>query len=143
MERVFLYEFVGRVMVYVGGARPPGDEQWDAYLNHLRRHVKAHPECPSIVWPGAAPISAVQRKQLADTMPKNGRTAVLSDSVVDRGIVTALSWFIDGIKAFPLFREDEALAHLQLKEDEAAAVLEAGRRLRSQMDRKDGEAAAG
>jgi hypothetical protein len=134
MERALLYEFVGRVMVYVGGARPPSDEEWGAYLVALRTHVGAHPDCPSIVWPGAAPISAVQRKQLTAALPKKARTAVLTDSMVDRGIVTALSWFVDGIKAFSLLREDEALAHLQLRKDEADAVLEAGRRLHQQME---------
>jgi hypothetical protein len=141
MERALLYEFVGRVMVYVGGARPPTDEEWDAYLHALRKHVEAHPDCRSIVWPGAAPISAVQRKQLAATLPKNARTAVLTDSMVDRGIVTALTWFVDGIKAFSLSREDEALAHLQLRKDEWSAVLEAGQRLRKQMAWKKSEAA--
>jgi hypothetical protein len=37
MERALLYEFVGRVMVYVGGARPPTDEEWDAHLQALRK----------------------------------------------------------------------------------------------------------
>jgi hypothetical protein len=142
MELALLYEFVGRVMVYVGGARPPSDEEWDAYLHALRKHVAAHPDCPSIVWPGPAPISAVQRRQLAQTLPRNARTAVLTESMVDRGIVTALSWFVDGIKAFSLSREDEAMAHMQLRKDEAGAVLEAGRRLRRQMARKTSDAAS-
>jgi hypothetical protein len=133
MEPALLYEFVGRVMVYVGGRRPPTDAEWDGHLLALRQHVAVHSDWRCIVWPGAAPISPVHRKRLADVLPKNARTAVVTDNVVDRGIVTALAWFVDGIRAFSLSHQDQALAYLQLRPDETAPVLEASRRLRAQM----------
>ncbi len=133
MAASILYEFVGRVLVYVGGSSTPETDDWDEHIRALREHVAAHPDSRSLVWAGGARLSAIQRKQLADVMPKKTRTSVITDSMIDRGIVTALTWFVDGIKAFSPSEEDEAVAHLDLRDEEIAPVMEAAARLRTQM----------
>lgn len=127
------YEFVGRVCVYVGGPNTPETEDWDEHIRALRDHVAAHPDSRSLIWANGARLSALQRKQLAEVMPKKTRTSVITSSVIDRGIVTALTWFVEGIKAFSPAQEKDALAHLDLREDELSPVVAASERLRKQM----------
>lgn len=136
MTASIVYEFVGRVLVYVGGPNTPDTHDWDEHIRVLRDHVAAHPDSRSFIWAGGARLSAIQRKQLAEVMPKKTRTSVVTSNMIDRGIVTALTWFVDGIKAFSPSQEDEALAHLDLRADEIAPVLEASARLRKQMSQR-------
>jgi hypothetical protein len=133
MAIALLYEFVGRVLVYVGGPMPPEQGEWDEHLRALAAHAAQHPNMRSLVWTGGAHLPATQRKQLAEVMPKTARTAVLTRNTVDRGIVTALGWFISSIKAFSPSDEVGAVAYLELGPEEAASAFEVGQRLRKQM----------
>jgi hypothetical protein len=128
-----LCEFVGRVVVYVGGARSPTPAEWDAHIAALREHVASHPDSRSLVFASGVRLSPTQRKQLADVMPKSARSSVLTASTVDRGVVTALSWFVGGIKAFAPTDEDGAIAFLDLSASEIPPVKEASKRLRAKI----------
>jgi hypothetical protein len=134
MSEPFLCEFVGRVVVFVGGTRSPTQSEWDGHIEALRTHIAAHPDSRSCVWARGANLSPTQRKQLTDTLPKNARTAVLTSSLVDRGVVTAIAWFVDGVRAFSPESEPAAFAYLGLTRDEIDRVVETSRRLRAKMD---------
>jgi hypothetical protein len=134
MPIAYLNEFVGRVLVFVGGPVSPAQHEWDDHIRALEAHAAKHPDMRSLVWSGGANLPPAQRKQLTETMPKTARTAVLTKSPLDRGVVTALSWFLGGIKAFAPEDEAGAIAYLELDPEEARAALAVGRRLRRQME---------
>ena len=130
----FARAFVGHVMVYVGGPKRPSQGEWEEHIAALRAHAAAYPNMCSIIWPGAAGLTPRERGQVARTLPKGARTAVMTASALSRGVVTALSWFGLGIRAFALNQESEAVAHLGLSTDAAKRVLAAAKRLRAEME---------
>jgi len=104
---------VGHTLVVVHGATHPNDVDWEIYLAALRRNI-AVIEAQLIVTDGGSPNSAQRRASLE---PAAGRpvppTAVVTSSVLARGAVTALSWFMkDRIRAFRQSEFDEACAFI-------------------------------
>jgi hypothetical protein len=134
MALAFLDEFVGRVLVFVGGPVTPGQAEWDEHIRALEAHAAKHANMRALVWSGGAKLPPAQRKQLTDAMPKTARTAVLTKSPVSRGVVTALSWFLGGIKAFAPEDEAGAVAYLELSPAEAEAAFAVARRLHRRME---------
>ena len=88
------------------GAGAITDADWDHNLDVSRRHVSSlrgvlvagHPDSPG--------VSARQRQRGAEMWKRIGvdpRIAVLTNSIFQRGIVTAVSWVTPGvIRAFPV-----------------------------------------
>ena len=87
---------VGRTLVVVHGARHPTDADWMIYLEALRQNV-ATLEAQLIVTDGGSPTTAQRRASLelaGDQWERLPPTAVVTSSVLARGAVTALSWFM-------------------------------------------------
>jgi DNA-binding LacI/PurR family transcriptional regulator len=107
-------EMAGRTLVVVHGVTHPSDADWERYLDALRRNAAAI-DSQLIVTDGGSPTSA-QRKaslELASHWAQTPPTAVVTSSVLARGAVTALSWFMkDRIRAFPPDEFDEACAFI-------------------------------
>jgi hypothetical protein len=135
MPPTFLYEFVGRVLVYVGCPVVPDATEWDDHIEALRAYCKAEPDLRGLIWGGGSKLTPTQRMQITETMPKGARIAVVTNSAVDRGMVVAIGWFVRGIRAFAPGHETEAIAHLDLMPSEAAIVRSVWLRLRAEMDR--------
>ena len=106
-------EMVGRTLVVVHGATHPSDADWEIYLEALRRN-KDVIEAQLIVTDGGSPNSAQRRASLdvaaGGPVPP---TAVVTSSVLARGVVAALSWFMkDRILAFRPNEFDDACAFI-------------------------------
>ncbi len=120
----------GDLHIVVHGDVSPSDEEWNLYLNVLRA---ARPRMRRVLvsTTGGAP-SPRQRRSLLDAMGE-GRpptTAVVTGSVVARGVVTALAWIKgDFIRAFSPADLDLALSHLAVAESDRPAVIAALRSL--------------
>jgi hypothetical protein len=104
---------VGRTLVVVHGTTHPSDADWEIYLGALRRYAGVM-EAQLVVTDGGSPNSAQRRASLEFA---RGRpvppTAVVTSSVLARGAVTALSWFMkDRIRAFRPHEFDEACAFI-------------------------------
>jgi hypothetical protein len=111
----------GRTFIVAHGRDNATPEEWSAFVHALESEL---PNVSGVlVFTAGATINARQREQI-ELLTKRGdlRMAVLTDSVMARGVVTALSWFNVQIKAFAPHDEQHALDHLQVAPAERAAV---------------------
>ncbi len=134
MQNLFI-DIQGRVILVVrkGGAFPP--VEWRSILALAAREDLA--ELRFLVYDEGGTIGAAQRSELIETM--NGRmpmAAVMTDSPVSRGIVTAIGWFKPGIKAFQPRDFDKAARYLGLTEKEGALARETADERQRQLARK-------
>jgi hypothetical protein len=120
-----------RVCIAVLRATPPTDEEWARWIALLQEHAK--PYLRVLVETPTGP-NAAQRKALAQaTRGEDIRFAILTDSIVVRGIVTALAWLGVPHRAFATTQEQQAADYLEL----TSAELERARR---ELPRLRGEA---
>lgn len=104
------------------------DAEWDGMVEAIRRDA-AQLRAIIVVATGSEGPTATQRKQVAEvaaTYPHSFRgVAVLTDSIIVRGALTAIAWLIPGrfpSRAFSLDDLDGALRFLGLNDLEAAKV---------------------
>jgi hypothetical protein len=99
-------------VILVHSATAPTDKEWGHYIDFLKQQRTAQTKI-IVVTEGGSP-GASQRAKLTELFGKVGvPTAVMTESAVARGVVTALSWFYAGkLGAFPTARMDEALIHI-------------------------------
>lgn len=102
---------VGRTLVVVHGVTHPTDRDWAIYLDALRQNTQKI-GAQLIVTDGGSPTSAQRKASLELAVGQWDRvppSAVVTSSVLARGAVTALSWFMkDKIRAFAPAEFDEA-----------------------------------
>lgn len=105
------------------GAIP--QDRFEGYLDALRHKGVTHMLSIST---GATTIDSVQRKNSADLAKEKGvRIAVVLDSAVARGVITAFSWLGVNIKSFGPGKEKDALDHLGIPHsahDEILSVVQ-------------------
>jgi hypothetical protein len=98
----------------VYGPQAPTDEEWEEYLEALKQQAD-NPLPVLTVSDGGGPNAVQRRKLIAMYTKEQGeraRIAVVTDTVATYGIVTAISWFSSGIKAFKTPNFEEALSYL-------------------------------
>ncbi len=112
------YKRVGNLVVLVHASAPPADAEFDEYIEFLAK--QATPRTRILVFSRGGSPNAVQRKKVAEVGDKyyggDTPTAVMTDSPVARGAVTAITWLLSKNKmaAFPLDKLEDALAFLQI-----------------------------
>lgn len=116
------YRSLGRLMLLVHGPTKPTDVEWNAYLRALEQIGVDHPSGSGLlVIPESSPTSA-QRDQLRRFTPVSLSTAVVSGSLIDRGIVTMLGW-VAPIRAFAPADIDSAFQYLSVSPAEKVDAL--------------------
>lgn len=116
-------------VVLVHGVEAPSDDEWRAYLQDLERWL---PEVVGIVvvTDGGGPTSS-QRRAGRELMARNRRNvirvAVVTDSLLARGIVNALNLFNPGIRSFRPEAIKDAIAHMGAALDGPAIIAEVDR----------------
>lgn len=121
------------VSIAVHDAVPPTDEEWERWLEHFRGRADGRALVES--FEGAGP-NAKQRKALAEGARGVAlRAAIMTDSTVARGIVTALSWLGIPQRAFLPGNFQQAGDFLGLTKDELAQAVDEVHRLRVEMNR--------
>lgn len=127
MSRTLAYTlWSGTHIVLVNGPTTPADDEWRAYVRDVERWL---PDLVGtlIVSDGGGPNSA-QRRELKEAFTRHGRasvrTAVLSDSLMARGIVNALNLFNPGIRVFRPDAVGDALAYIGAALDGPALLAE-------------------
>jgi hypothetical protein len=121
-----LVRAMGQLLLVVHPSRPPSGAEWDHFVTFSREKQQKGPIQMLVVTQGGAPNAAqrIQCRVLFESGPLP--VAVLSDSALVRGVVTALSWFNPGIRGFS-FRAGagihDALKYLQLDELRVDHVL--------------------
>ncbi len=100
--------------VVVHGSTAPTDAEWQSYVDDLVAWVPGLIGC-LIFSEGGAP-GAGQRRLVRDRLAPLGRLdaryAVLSNSLLVRGVVNALSLFSSHIRSFPLEAINDAVTHI-------------------------------
>lgn len=101
----------GRTAILLVGSRTPDDQEWDEVCTIMRKNVH---DRALVVTDGGGP-SARQRQLLIDAAAgRKVPTSVMTDSVVVRGITTAMSWFVPEVRAFPPSQLQAALDYLRI-----------------------------
>ena len=123
-------------VVTVHSARAPSDAEWGAYLRDTGEYL---PELRGvlIVTDGGGPTSSQRRslKKLFEEQPHfNAFFAVISSSLLARGIVLAINLFNPYIRAFRPEDIDRALKFLRVPEPERPSLLAMAKQLRGQLD---------
>lgn len=99
-------------MINVNTAGTMGDAAWQAFITELGARDYGRYMGVSL---GVLEITAAQRRQAAAALRGNGVTvAIVTDDVLVRGIVTAVSWLGADVKSFPCAEMRDAVAWLGL-----------------------------
>lgn len=97
--------------IVVVGPSTPDDADWDLLVAAMRRERHQR---TLVVSAGGGP-SAAQRKAILDASGGKGLpAAIITDSVVVRGIATAIAWFVPNVRAYAPGELQAALDHLQI-----------------------------
>jgi len=122
----------GRVCVAVLHDTPPSADEWSRWLALLRERKGARLRV--LVETHSGP-NAAQRKALAETLrDEDARFAIMTDSLLVRGIVTALAWLGLPHHAFALDQLVPAGNYLELDAAEQAHLWQELSRLRESFD---------
>lgn len=107
------------VILSIHGLAPPSEVEWDRYLalcDDLRGRVQGdYSRTRGLSISAGGGPTASQRKKLVRFLDgQSPLVAVVTESTVGRGVVTALSWFNASIKAFAPHKLGDAEQHLKL-----------------------------
>jgi len=113
-----------RLVIFVNLASAPSDSEWSAYVDAVRSRRRKQPGVRILaITEGGAPTA--KQRQAAATVAKDLPCAVISDSVVARTIVTALSWLGVNVKSFSASGTDRAFDFLELSSAERTSATTA------------------
>jgi hypothetical protein len=119
---------IGDLAVALHTDENPSRDEWDAFMESVRKVPSSRLRVFAVT-DGGGPTT-VHRNQFVKYLDgAKARIAVVSDAIVVRGIVTALSWFTDGIRIFSPDDLADALAHVDLTKDQCDAVKDRLREL--------------
>ena len=119
-ECVFKWVKDGDVMIGVNTTGKISDEDWSAFMAEFGASDYKIYMGFSL---GILEVSSAQRKQSAAAIRENGTSViVITDEVLVRGIVTAVSWLGANVKSFPWRDVDRALQYADL-EDHKTKIL--------------------
>ena len=111
---------VDRVIIAVHNEDVPTKNEWDSYLYTEEEAIKINKITGIFVYTSGEGPSSVQRKQLAALLGKykiNIPCSVVTDSVLGRGIVTAVSWFAGKhVRSFSSLEMKQAMDHLGISD---------------------------
>jgi hypothetical protein len=100
----------------------PSDADWATWLAFAAKGTSDQPRV--VVFTEGGGPSASQRARLKEVFRerRNARVAVMVDSIVARGIATALGWMYGNFTAFPANDFGAALRYLGLDQELASSV---------------------
>jgi hypothetical protein len=119
IRETLAFEYVNEMLLLIHTTEEPSDEDWDAMVKHA--YAQKTLRGTVVLSPGAKP-KPTMRSDIRSLHDHFGtKTAVITTSVVSKGVMTALSWFNVPIKGFSPDQIPEALAYLG-REDMLAHV---------------------
>ncbi|MCX4240264.1 SpoIIAA family protein [Paraliomyxa miuraensis] len=122
----FACKVVDDVVIAVHTKENPTDEDWDRYGDVANGVMNVHGSVKMLVYSiGGGPNSLQRNKANEAFRDRPQQVAVMLNSAMTRGIVTALSWFNPAIKAFNLEQLEEACTYLGVPRGQLDPVREA------------------
>lgn len=125
--KTLAFDRVGSCFILAVGAKNPSDTDWDAYLAFVKENLGGRKAPVTLVSSKGGGPTPAQRQRLNDltksvNVEKTLKVAVLTQSPVVRGIATALSWFVQGYKAFAPSDISAALDFLGVNSTDQAEI---------------------
>lgn len=122
-----------RLYLAVHDSIPPTDREWSRWLTLCRERASSEMRC-LVETRGGAP-NPRQRKQLTDLLDNKNqlRVGIMTESLLVRGVLTALSWAGLPMHGFALGAHEQACDWLGLSAAEREQIREALPRLRSEI----------
>jgi hypothetical protein len=135
MKKTMVAKVIDRLFLVVYGTANPTDEEWDAYLELVKRH--GIDRTMQLIFTEGGEPSAPQRRKLNELLGGHPvPVAVVSGSVRVRGTVTALSWFNRKIRAFPPSAMHDAIAYLEIPASRQDLIEREMQKLRGELGRR-------
>jgi hypothetical protein len=135
MNRTLAYTlYKRRLLILVHTKDSPTDAEWTEYAqaaSKWKRDIQGF----LVITEGGGP-NTMQRAELDAAIgieSHSAKTAVVTVSRIARGIVTAISWFSPGIKAFSTNQLSHALEYLGVSATEVDSVNAEIRRLKKEL----------
>lgn len=123
MQTTMKWQPVGDVMVCVHANTPPDQNEWDAFISACAT-MGATGRMRGLLALANVELTPAQRSSAAEVLKKNHTelAAVVTGSVITRGVVTAIGWFTGINRAYKPTEIERVLRDLKLSEQSAAAV---------------------
>lgn len=125
-QNTMKWEPVGDVMVCVHAETRPDQSEWDAFIAACVE-MGSTGRMRGLLALANVELTPAQRSSAADVLKKNHTelAAVVTGSVITRGVVTAIGWFTGINKAYRPSDIERALRDLKLQDNKAADVRNA------------------
>lgn len=133
-----LFERMHNLLILVHGPDNPSDVDWNSYASFVRKtQAGSAPLKALLVWTEGGAPNAMQRKAVLEaTAAHETVTCVCTNSVVVRGVITALGWVSKArFHAFDFDGVDRALDTLEVPVAERAEAKRVLSRLRAQLSK--------
>ncbi|APR79638.1 Hypothetical protein A7982_04985 [Minicystis rosea] len=128
------FRLSGRYLICAYNEYPPTDEEAKASLE-IFKTLNFETVKVLTFTKGGAP-TASQRKELNDALAgRQLTTAVVSDSPLLRGIITAFSWFNPKIKAFNSSELEQAFLYLEIPPSRWERIAEESAKVQAEVDK--------
>jgi hypothetical protein len=124
---------IDRLLIIVHGTFDPTDDEWWACLDTIEKHGVIRTQ-HLIYTDGGAPTVQQYRDLNTILAGRIVPTAVVSDSLLVRARLVAVSWFDSSIKPFPPCGLADALAFLQVPVNRYALVTGELQKLRREIE---------
>ncbi len=123
--RTMKWGAIGDVMVVVHGARQPDPQEWSDYIADCDKLAETRGFRGLLAFANIA-LTAQQRADAGENLKKHKAelAAVITDSRLTRGMVTALGWFTGINRAYSPRDLEQALDDLRLSADQSRDVRE-------------------
>lgn len=123
---------IGDLFIAASNGSIPSDDNWNAYIHDLKTkpfqkylHIAA----------SNTEVTSLQRKAAFEAFTSRGvKCAVLTESGVVRGVVTAASWFGVDVKAFKVEALPTALSYLSIDPNLVATAQRTALQLRKEVE---------
>lgn len=122
------------LLLGVHGEQAPSDQEWDQYCSWIPG-LLGHPNGVSLVFTDGGAPSTAQRERLRKHLGTASRwTAVVTDKILVRGVVTAIRWFNPKVCAFAPWELAEALKFIGVNGAQVPSLSEAIQALDKQLE---------
>jgi hypothetical protein len=117
------------LLLVLHGMQPPTETEWNEVLSVIRGVLQRHGKLTRLrmlsITDGGSP-DANMRNALAKALDgKSLHMAMVTDSAVARGVVTAISWFNPWVKSFSPRHFQPLIDHLELAAKDHPAIADA------------------
>jgi hypothetical protein len=131
-QRTMAWDHDVRLSIVVHGKTSPSRLEWSRFVNDTR--ALGGRELRVLVCTYGGGPDGAQRRELADAV-RNVivPTVIMTNSIVARGIVTAMHWFNPSMKVLPIDADTTAHSFLGLDPNEAERALELRRKLEREL----------